>query len=189
MITDVYEELKGHQPEFYVDFIDMQEYLKALGCGLKELLSRVNNMWDDTSIDSLTEYGVIRWEKILKIPIEGYSLQIRRATVKTKLMGFSKLSTDVIKALTLQYFNDSKTDAYVVGYIIYIELFSVPTADMKIEKFLSLLGQLKPTFMSISIGFQNPSIIGIKETLNMHKFEQLVASTTTFVMTQDRVYH
>lgn len=75
-------------PPVYANIKEFQALAKSYNAELTLTANRLDEVYNNFFIDSLNEYGCIRWEKILKLESNNsFSLKDRRFAIKVKLLG------------------------------------------------------------------------------------------------------
>lgn len=100
--------LIDYLPEFLRDVMEFDAVL-TLGIqpDISELFDATETAMNDQFIDTATEYGISRWEKMLKIiPKSGQTLDDRRFTIKTRLTEQPPYTLRVLKQKLAVLCND-----------------------------------------------------------------------------------
>lgn len=99
-----YDEMITWLPVFYREVREMIAILKAHGSMADDLQTAIENILYDAFIDTADETAISRLETFLGITgRENYTLEERRAYVKSYFLGFGKISETVIKEMILAY--------------------------------------------------------------------------------------
>ena len=96
---EIYNEIRDYQPPYYKEFDEMQHILieeSKLFYGLSNNLGEVRK---NLFVQTLSEKGIERWEKILEINNRGISFCCRRRKIVEKLIGIETISMSEIKEI------------------------------------------------------------------------------------------
>lgn len=104
-----YEELLTYYPEFYREVYEMVEILKAQGKLVDNVQNGIEQVFSNQFIDSADEEVISLYEKISGIvPDRFKTIEERRKTVKSHLIGSGKISASVIADM-IRIYTDSDT--------------------------------------------------------------------------------
>ena len=114
---------------------EIEEYKQICASEATEtdiIRNEIMNMHKEFSIFTISEYGVERWEKVLKIPyIKGDSLAVRRERVKTKYLSQLPYTYRSLEAYVSQVSGDYAinldADAYTLTIRARVLSFSQST--------------------------------------------------------------
>lgn len=105
-----YEELITFYPAFYRDVFEMQAILKAGGKIIDKAIATINNVIENSFVESADETTITRLEAWLHLQTDrGSPLEERRQLVYSSFVGFGKLSASKLKDILRVFTNaDSK---------------------------------------------------------------------------------
>lgn len=150
-----YEELQGYQPDFYKDILEMQDILKVSGDKLDLIEESIIDIENNAFIVTMSEWGIERWEKALKIPIiKSKPLVDRLALVLATRIGPGKLTGSKIKAMAQVYSSDMVDVSYDnITKTIKIKFQDIENVLDSYKDLMNLLKKRKPLNIQIGTDF------------------------------------
>lgn len=148
-----YERMKEMQPEYWYEYEEMQELLKALGVEIDDANTEGELVLTDAFIMTMEEDRVEEWEKWLGLPPNG-TLEERRLAILDYFMVIAKLTRDAIKAIVSASCDGARAEVVFKESTIRVEIKPLPEHDIEevnMDKVYRQLYTRKPCHISLTL--------------------------------------
>jgi hypothetical protein len=163
--------LINYVPDVLKDVLEYQALMFALQLEISNLFRGIENALDDQFVVSATEYGVKRWEKILKIsPKATFTLDERKFTILGRLSEQLPFTYRMLVKMLTQLCGENAFEALIVGYDLSVKLeLKVKNNFEDVEK---LLARVVPANMviTVTIRYNQQDVLGQKTHRQLHEF-------------------
>ncbi|KNY25013.1 putative phage tail protein [Pseudobacteroides cellulosolvens] len=150
-----YEKMKKYLPNEFNEILEIDSILQAESLEFEDINNSKQDIKNEMFIDSATDYGLNRWEKnILKIsPKSGATLNDRRGTIKSYLIGLNKLNATRIQELA-QAFNYGRINVELLDSKLIITFLDYYSPPSEYSNFYNYIITRKPAHLGLDIQFK-----------------------------------
>lgn len=148
-----YERMREMQPEYWYEYEEMQELLKALGLEIDDVNAEGELVLTDAFIMTMEEDRVEEWEKWLGLPPNG-TLEERRLAILDYFMVIAKLTRDAIKTIVSASCDGARAEVIFKDSILRVEIKPLPehdTEEVDMAKVYKQLYTRKPCHISLTL--------------------------------------
>lgn len=148
-----YERMREMQPEYWYEYEEMQELLKALGLEIDDVNAEGELVLTDAFIMTMEEDRIEEWEKWLGLPPNG-TLEERRLAILDYFMVIAKLTRDAIKTIVSASCNGARAEVVFKDSILRVEIKPLPehdTEEVDMAKVYKQLYTRKPCHISLTL--------------------------------------
>ena len=138
-------DIRNYWSKVVRDTAEFQQIANAINPELNKLLECIKRALQDSFINDATEYGVQRWESILKIePLETDTLDDRKVRILTYLTTQVPYSTRVVKRMIASFVGEDNYDFQFCNEKDELWLGLTVTNEQVIEEIKNLLSNVLP---------------------------------------------
>lgn len=138
-------DIRNYWSKVVRDTAEFQQIANAINPELNKLLECIKRALQDSFINDATEYGVQRWESILKIePLETDTLDDRKVRILTYLTTQVPYSTRVVKRMIASFVGEDNCDFQFCNEKDELWLGLTVTNEQVIEEIKNLLSNVLP---------------------------------------------
>lgn len=148
-----YERMRDMQPEYWYEYEEMQELLKALGLEIDDVNAEGELVLTDAFIMTMEEDRVEEWEKWLGLPPNG-TLEERRLAILDYFMVIAKLTRDAIKTIVSASCDGARAEVVFKDSVLRVEVKPLPehdTEEVDMAKVYKQLYTRKPCHISLTL--------------------------------------
>lgn len=165
-------------PYVYAEIQEFQELSKAYNIELINLMSAIDDIYNNYHIDSLNEYGCDRWEKILNLKTNAsYTLEDRRFSIKVKLLGDRPYTLIKLKELIVNLIGDGNYKLNLNTATNHLNCKLNLGVKNQLNAVIDLIDRILPLNISydVQLLFNTHEILGRRthEQLTRHTHRQL----------------
>ena len=154
-MTITVQELQSYQPDYYFDFLEMQELLVAYADQLEAVRKGIEKVQDNYFVSTLDTDGIERWRSILNLAFPaGLTNEGKISVILSTLLGIRKLNATAIKEIARSYQN-GEVEVYYLSY--ENNLFNTDYTTWTYETGASHVGNVI-TLTKDNVGNPNPAV-------------------------------